>query len=95
MEDSQLNINKKIYDFQIEMFYWDRYLIGLQDFILYEKPSKTKKYKIQHEITRVEFYKFKRQTAFTDYLKTYKYSNEFKNKLKTFYNDTKINTNDT
>ena len=90
MEDRQLFISKKIYDFQIEMIYWDKYISGLSDFILYEKLNKEKIYRIQNEITRVEFYKYKRQVEFKEYLSTHQFSTEFKNKLKTFYNDTKI-----
>ena len=93
MEDRQLFISKKIYDFQIEMIYWDKYISGLSDFILYEKLNKEKIYRIQNEITRVEFYKYKRQVEFKEYLSTHQFSTEFKNKLKTFYNDTNIKTN--
>ncbi len=93
MEDSQLFISKKIYDFQIEMIYWDRYISGLTDFILYEKLTNANKYKIQNEITKIEFYKYKREVKFKEYLTTHKFSTEFKNKLKTFYNDTNIKTN--
>lgn len=93
MEDSQLFISKKIYDFQIEMIYWDRYISGLNDFILYEKLTNANKYKIQNEITKIEFYKYKREVKFKEYLTTHKFSTEFKNKFKTFYNDTNIKTN--
>ena len=93
MEDRQLYISKKIYDFQIEMIYWDRYISGLTDFILYEKLTNANKYKIQNEITRIEFYKYKREVKFKEYLTTHKFSTEFKNKIKNFYNDTNIKTN--
>jgi len=90
MEDRQLFVSKKIYDFQIEMIYWDKYISGLTDYILYEKLTKANIYRIQNEITRVEFYKYKREVQFKEYLSTHKFSTEFKNKIKTFYNDTKI-----
>jgi len=90
MEDRQLFVSKRIYDFQIEMLYWDKYISGLSDYILYEKLTKSKIYRIQNEITRVEFYKYKRQIQFKEYLSTHQFSTEFRNKLKTFYNDTKI-----
>jgi hypothetical protein len=90
MEDRQLFVSKKIYDFQIEMIYWDKYISGLTDYILYEKLTKVNIYRIQNEITRVEFYKYKREVQFKEYLSTHQFSTEFKNKLKTFYNDTKI-----
>ena len=90
MEDRQLFVSKKIYEFQIEMIYWDKYISGLTDFILYEKISKANKYRIQNEITRIEFYKYKREVKFKEYLSTHQFSTEFKNKIKTFYNDTKI-----
>jgi hypothetical protein len=93
MEDSQLFISKKIYDFQIEMIYWDRYISGLTDFILYEKLTNANKYKLQNEITKIEFYKYKREVEFKEYLTTHKFSTESKNKLKPFYNDTNIETN--
>jgi len=92
MEDRQLFISKKIYDFQIEMIYWDKYISGLNDFILYGNLSKSNKYRIQNEITRVQFYKYKKEVNFKEYLTTHKFSTEFKNKLKTFYNDTNIKT---
>ena len=91
MEDRQLFVSKKIYDFQIEMLYWDRYICGLTDYLIYEKKiSKADRYRIQNEITRVEFYKYKREVQFKEYLSTHQFSTEFKNKIKTFYNDTKI-----
>ncbi len=91
MEDRQLFVSKKIYDFQIEMLYWDRYICGLTDYLIYEKKiSKADRYRIQNEITRVEFHKYKREVKFKEYLSTHQFSTEFKNKLKTFYNDTKI-----
>lgn len=90
MEDRQLFVSKRIYEFQIEMIYWDKYISGLTDYILYEKLSKAKIYRIQNEITRVEFYKYKRQIQFKEYLSTHQFSTEFRNKLKTFHNDTKI-----
>jgi len=93
MEDSQLFISKKIYDFQIEMIYWDRYISGLNDYLMYEKVSKANKFRIQHEITRVEFHKHKRAVFFKEYLTTHQFSTEFKNKIKNFYNDTNIKTN--
>jgi len=90
MEDRQLFVSRKIYDFQIEMIYWDKYISGLSDFLLYEKVSKANRYRIQHEITRIEFHKHKRAVKFREYLSTHQFSTEFKNKIKTFYNDTKI-----
>ena len=30
MEDRQLFVSKKIYDYQVEMLYWDRYICGLE-----------------------------------------------------------------
>ncbi len=90
MEDRQLFVSKKIYEFQIEMIYWDKYISGLTDYILYEKLTKANIYRIQNEITRVEFYKYKREVQFKEYLSTHQFSTEFKNKIKTFYNDTKI-----
>ncbi len=93
MEDRQLFVSKKIYDFQLEMIYWDRYISGLNDYLMYEKVSKVNKYRIQHEITRIEFHKHKRAVFFKEYLSTHQFSTEFKNKFKTFYNDTNIKTN--
>lgn len=93
MEDSQLFVSKKIYDFQIEMIYWDKYIIGLTDFLLFEKVSKANRYRIQHEITRIEFHKHKRAVSFKEYLTTHQFSTEFKNTIKNFYNDTNIKTN--
>lgn len=93
MEDRQLFVSKKIYDFQIEMIYWDKYISGLTDFLLYEKVSKANRYRIQHEITRIEFHKHKRAVKFREYLSTHQFSTEFKNIIKTFYNDTNIKTN--
>jgi hypothetical protein len=90
ISDSQLNISKKIYDFQIEMIYWDKYIGGLKDFLLYQNVTKSNKYKIQNEITRIESYKYTREIKFEDFLSFPKLSTEFKNKLKTFKNDTKI-----
>ena len=93
MEDRQLFVSKKIYDFQIEMIYWDKYISGLTDFLLYEKVSKGNRYRIQHEITRIEFHKHKKAVSFKEYLTTNQFSTEFKNKIKNFYNDTNIKTN--
>lgn len=93
MEDRQLFVSKKIYDFQIEMIYWDKYINGLNDFLMYEEISKENRYRIQHEITRIEFHKHKRAVSFKEYLTTHQFSTEFKNKLKDFYNDTNIKTN--
>ena len=90
MEDRQLFISKKIYDYQIEMIYWDKYICNLEDYILYCKPDKADKFRIQHEITRVKFHIFRQEIRIKDYLKKHKFSKEFKHKLKTFYNDTKI-----
>jgi len=90
MEDRQLYVSKKIYDYQVEMLYWDRYICGLEDYILYCKPDKADKFRLQHEITRVKFHIFRQEIKIKKYLKKHKFSKEFEQKIKTFYNDTKI-----
>jgi hypothetical protein len=83
MVDSQLYISKKIYDFQLELVYWDNYINGLNEFLKTEKLTKLKKEKISHEITRVNFHKHKRELYFKAYLSEHRFSTE--NKLKYQY----------
>ena len=58
-----------IYHYELEVAYWDRYIVGLVDFINSKKLSKKKLLSIQDEIFRVHKHKEKLADEIEFYLK--------------------------
>lgn len=61
-----------MYEYELEMIYWDKYILGLMDFMYHTKVSKKDRIKLQNEISRV--YEHKRGIAkqMAQYLKNQK-----------------------
>jgi len=62
-------ISTIIYDFEVEVAYWDNYISRLIDFIRNEKLTDEQVNKIQCEISRVEFYKKEKCIEMSELLK--------------------------
>jgi hypothetical protein len=80
MEDKGYFINRMIYEYHIEMIYWENCILGLNQFLFYEKITKTERLKIEKEILRLEFHKYKIEVKFKEYIISHKFTREFNNK---------------
>ena len=86
--DRLIKINTYVYDFQIELIYWNNYYSSLIDFLEYSKNlSKEKKQRLHKEMADVKLNiiqlqkKLERRLKRTHYWESEKYYNEkFKNK---------------
>ncbi len=87
--DNQIYSSKKVHNFEIEMNYWSKYICGLYDYLMYEKPTPYQKKLIADEIVRVNFHIEARKKNIERWLSNYKFSNESKLKFKQFKNETK------
>lgn len=91
--DNQLYSNKKIYDFELEMNYWSKYICRLYDYLMYGNPTPNQKKMIADEIVRVNFYVDRKKRKIEQWLRKYKFSKENKLKFKQFKNETKQSIN--
>ena len=56
MEDEDYEINKLVYEFQMNMIYWNNYIKGLEDYLHHIKVTPKEKDGIEQEIRRIQFY---------------------------------------
>tara|TARA_R110000744_G_scaffold376794_1_gene491286 strand:- start:530 stop:805 length:276 start_codon:yes stop_codon:yes gene_type:complete len=89
MEDNIIITSEKLTEFKADIVYWDKYIKNIKDFIKNEEPIKTDIFKLQNEITRVEFYKYKQKIIVEyEFLIKHKFSLSYKNQINQIYNDT-------
>ena len=91
--DNQIYSNKKIYEFELEMNYWSKYICGLYDYLMYSNPTPSQKKLIADEIVKVNFHIDKRRKKIETWLGQYKFSKESELKFKQFKNETKQSIN--
>jgi len=50
-------ISETIYNYEMEIIYWNKYIINLMDFIYSTNPTPKQRQQINNEIVRVDNYK--------------------------------------
>lgn len=56
MEDEDFDISTAIYNFQMDMIYYNNYIKGLEEYLLYIKMTSKERISIEKEIIRIQFY---------------------------------------
>lgn len=56
MEDEDFDISTAIYNFQMDMIYYNNYIKGLEEYLLYIKMTPKERISIEKEIIRIQFY---------------------------------------
>tara|TARA_R110000744_G_scaffold109095_1_gene206370 strand:- start:453 stop:728 length:276 start_codon:yes stop_codon:yes gene_type:complete len=83
--------SKKLTQFKGDIIYWNKYIKNLTDFIKNENPIKTDIFKLQNEITKVEFFKYKQKIIIEhEFIIIHNFSEAYKNKINEIYDGVDI-----